>query len=302
MSRQKIYLLIFLLLTLINVGVFIFRNNFNYLPCATYSSLYASCNEQCVKKWKQYADDYSSELKEAKQITDSIVYRYSQTSDKIIAIENFLFAKFHSRIGQPTTDLMESPPLTQFKKLSLSDTMELWCGNFAQMFSLFSWSQGIVTRNIELLHKSNHHLMNECYIPETDSWMMVDITNNILGVTDKKGKFINLLAFKNSLKRKDAINILRKSYDSVQTVALVNETAPIQYGADDPINFYYYTDNYKAYTKQEKIKRYFLPKPWYETYQTSCTDNFAFFLKDALIFLWLVSFFVFLFTRTKFKS
>jgi hypothetical protein len=303
MSGRRIYLFIFILLTVINIVVFIFRNHFSYQPYADYNSLYAPCNDECVKKWKQYADDYASELKEAKQITDSVVQEFSRTSDKVIAIENFLYRRFHKQIGKPTIDLMTSSPLNQFKKLNSSDTIQLWCGNFAHMLSLFCWSQGIVTRNVELQHATDKHLLNECYLPESKSWMMADITNNLLAVTTQDEKFLNVISFKDSLKKKPKLNIIKSiGTNSLQTISLQSISMPVQYVSEDPIDFYHYTDNYKSYSATEKIKRYFLPVPWYETYEPKNPGNLPFYLKELLIFLWLVSFFVFLFSRTKFRA
>jgi hypothetical protein len=302
MHRKRIYLFLFLLLTFANIAVFILRDQFTYQPLAGYNALYAPCNESCFAKWRQYADDYSSELKEAKQITDPVIQGYSQTSDKVIAIENFLYAKFHKQMGRPTVGLMESSPLAQFKKLDSSGSIQLWCGNFAHMLSLFCWSQGIVTRNVELQHAADKHLLNECYLPELKLWMMADITNNMLAVTTGNGKFLNVISFKNSLEQKPMFNIIQSTgTGSLQTDSLRSIKIPVQYVAADPVNFYHYTDNYKAYSIAEKIKRYFLPVSWYETYESKSTGNLTFYLKEMLILLWLVSFFVFLLTRTKFR-
>lgn len=302
MPRKRIYLFIFLFLTVANIVIFILRDHFSYQPIAGYNALYAPCNESCLQKWKQYANDYSSELKEAKQIIDPVVKGNSRTSDKVIAIENFLYREFHKQMGRPTLDLMNSSPLNQFKKLSSSDSIKLWCGNFAHMLSLFCWSQGIVTRNVELQHIGDKHSLNECYLPESRSWMMADITYNLLAVTGQNGQFLNVVSFKESLKEKRQFTVKQSvGIDSLHTVPVSSVNIPVQYVADDPVNFYHYTDNNKSYTTVEKIKRYFLPVSWYETFKQK-TGNLAFYLKEILIFLWLVSFFVFLFSRTKFRA
>lgn len=304
MSRKRISLFIFLFITLLNIAVFIFREHFNYEPYSVYHDLYSACNEQCAQKWEQYADEYSSELKEAKKITDSVVSQYSQTSDKVIAIENFLYGQFHKQLGKPTVDVMNSSPLNQFKKLKASDTAQLWCGNFAHMLSIFCWAQGIVTRNVELKHAAGNHLLNECYLPESGSWMMADITNNLLSATDNKGNFLNVISFKDSVKKNTEICITQSSGDGskLQTTSLNSVKLPEVYIDETPAYFYHYTDNNKSYAAVEKIKRYFSPVSWYETYQPNNKGNPGFYLKEILIFLWLVSFFVFLFSRTKFRS
>lgn len=281
--------------------VFAFRDNFSYKPYSDYTSLYEACNESCEKKWKQYADDYSFELKEAKQITDPVVEGYAHTSDKVLAIELFLYNRFHNQLGLPAPAIQQSSPLIQFKKLSASDTAQLWCGNFAQMLSLFCWSQGIVTRNIELMYAGDHHVVNECYLPETKSWMMADITTNLLSVTDQNKNLLNVILFKESLKSNARLSVMQADGQQLVKAELKIRRIAKQYLADDPINFYYYMDNRKAYTLSKKIKRYFLPVSWYETYEYKKASNLAFYLKEIFIFLWLVLFFVFLFIRPKHK-
>src|SRR6476620_5745632 len=74
MRKRKITLIICLVLTTINIMVFISRKNFEYYPFATYSELYAPCDEDCVKKWSQFQNDYpATELVEARKISDSII-------------------------------------------------------------------------------------------------------------------------------------------------------------------------------------------------------------------------------------
>src|SRR5207302_7834209 len=111
------------------------------------------------------SDLYSdSEFRQAKIISDYITASSKDVKEKLMALGSFLVDHFHSRLGKPSPSLLRASPLTQFRSLSASDTSQLWCGNFAEIFSFFCWSQGIVCRNIEIMNPGDRHVVNECYV------------------------------------------------------------------------------------------------------------------------------------------
>src|SRR3982751_1261019 len=178
-----------IILTIINIGILIFHDHFHYKPYASYESLYDDCDDGCIKKWSLFRDDYpSAELQEAKRISDSVIgLRDISTTDKILKIAGFVHQRFIAQSGRPSIELLNASPLKQYKMLCASDTLELWCGNFAAIFSYFCWSEGIVTRNIEILNPADHHIVSECYIPETRKWALIDPTNNLLQLKGNQG-------------------------------------------------------------------------------------------------------------------
>lgn len=298
MRFRKLSFIVFILLTIVNGAIFIFRDHFTYQPYADYASLYPAYDEDhtSLSKWEQAKEDYSpDELKEAKSITDTIASD-QPTIIRAIGIGGFLCNRFLKQLGNPSSDIRTASPLVQFKKLSADPSKQLWCGNFAQMFSLFCWSQGIVIRTIEIMYPGDHHILNECYVPETKKWMMIDLTNNF--IPEKKNEPIDLVAFKQFLAQGKGVAVLPLS----NSQQLSRQGAPKQYLGNHPIYYYHYVNDKKAYSTSNKIKCYFLPVSWYDIFDDNRHSNFTFYLKQIFSLLWVVSLIAFVFSRTKFKT
>jgi hypothetical protein len=287
--RRKLILL-FLLLTLANLFIFFFRDDFQYQPYASPASLYAPCDDQCMEKWNQYVIDFpKEELAAAKEISDSIVSGKLNTAEKILALGSFIYDRFNGQMGRPSAELLRSSPLTQFKMLSSSDSVKLWCGNFAEMFSWFCWSQGIVCRNIEVMNPGDHHVLNECYLPEAGRWMMVDLTNNLL-MTESNQRQLNLYEFMNALKKGEGLMGVRSSGGSLRHQVIDTSESYIQkfYQEDHPYFYYHRVDNQKIYRTGSKLVRYFLPISWYDILELKKQSNLPFYLKEVFSLLWLI--------------
>lgn len=305
MRRKKSITIILLVLTAINIAIFIFRDHFYYSSYGDDASLYGSCDQSCFKKWELYKNDYPAEdLREAKRISDSIIGdKNISAGDKIIRIGNFVYHRFKNQNGRPNTDLLTASPLTQYKMLCSSDTLQLWCGNFAEIFSYFCWSQGIAARNIEIMNPGDHHVLTECYVQDMRQWIMVDPTNNLLTVTNGK-KILNLQTFKEGIQKKTALFEWQLSGDSVIYKSIDTNAAFIRnyYSKENPCYYYHRVDNEKAYRMTDKIKRYILPVSWYDIYDNKGQTNTGFYLKLIFMIAWIISFFVFILSRTKFRT
>ena len=192
--------------------------------------------------------------------------------------------------------------MKQYRMLCASDTFELWCGNFAEIFSFFCWSQNVVTRNIEILNPADHHIVNECYVPETRKWVLVDPTNNLLQLKSSQG-ILNLQSFIQAIQKKAEITVLKIS-DSLTKFPLDSSAKYVRnyYNGHFPCYYYHRIDNKKAYQVSNKIKQYLLPVSWHDIYDNNGHGNFAFYLKVFFILFWLISFFVFIIRRTKFRT
>ena len=71
MTRTSV--LIFVLLSVVNLTVYFFRDHFQYRPYAGYDQLYGFCDDGCSTKWRQFVSAYpETEFKEAKRLADSI--------------------------------------------------------------------------------------------------------------------------------------------------------------------------------------------------------------------------------------
>lgn len=301
---KKKQTIILVILTVVNIVIFVFRDHFIYKPYSNYKDLYVCTEPICLEKWSLFRNDYPvDELKKAKHISDSVIGKNSiSTQEKISKIGSFVHNRFKNQVGKPNQEVLTASPMNQYNLLSSSDSLKLWCGNFATMFSWFCWSQGIVTRNIEIMNLADHHVLNECFIPETNEWQMVDPTNNLLKLQSGE-KILNLRTFKEALNKNEHVTV---SYEDrwmgSLRVSPQSNYVMKYYKPDHPHFYYHRIDNEKAFSTSNKIKHYFLPVSWYEIYKTEGDNNLAFYVKQSFILLWLISFFVFIISRTKFRT
>jgi hypothetical protein len=153
------------------------------------------------------------------------------------------------------------------------------------------------------MKKGDHPVLNECYIPEMGRWMLVDLTNNILAVRNKNGAFLDLVAVRDSVWKKSIFTIYRSESDSISHQDTGSDDQALQefYSGDYELYYYERVNNAKIYRLNEKIQRYFFAGSWYDIYDVESRSNWLFQLKRILFCCWILSFFVFLITRAKFK-
>jgi len=282
--------ILFCFFSILNLVIFFFRDKFNYHRFATTSSL----NSSDVDKWRRFIDDLPKEqLTEAKDILDSLHVDSSTPVSKILTIGGMLHNRFHKQIGSPSVLLDSKTPLDQFKKLSSSDTVRLWCGNFAIIFAFFCWADGVPCRVIEIMNPGDHHVLNECYLSGTNQWVVADVTNNNLLVLNQKNNvYIDLINLRSSA-QKELVTIQAKD-NSMERNPLNPDFYTRYFGNKNPINYYYRIDTRKVYKTGEKVKRYFFPISWYEEMNSPARGNWLFYVKQLFILFWLISFVLFL--------
>ncbi|MFL5773243.1 MAG: hypothetical protein ACJ75F_08805 [Flavisolibacter sp.] len=291
-------------LTATNLLIYIFRDQFQFMPYATKSGLYSTCGQECMNTWQTFRDDYpATELDEAKHLTDSVIGDEQSTSKKVLAIGRFIYQRFYKQAGTPPSALNEASPMEQYKMLSASDSLQLWCGNYASMFSWFCWSQGIITRNVEIMRPGDRHVLNECYLGETGQWVMSDITHHLFLMRDSTGNFLNIEDFREGLRNKTPM-VSYSDQDTSLSIANVDTGATAirkYYKPTYPLFYYHRLNNSKVYSPSMKIKRYLLPVSWFDILDDEPHSNAFFYIKEVFLFLWVITLFVFLVTRTKFR-
>lgn len=281
--RKNHIAVLFSFLSIINLVIFFYRDRFIYHKYSTYSSLYSSD----TTRWRKFIDDYpKQELVEAQIILDSLHIDDQPTSVKVLEIGKFLYNKFKKQLGESSNQLVSASPLTQYKILRSSDTIELWCGNFAEMFTFFCWSRGIASRVIEIMNPGDHHVLNESYLPETQEWAVIDLTNNNLLIRKSNG-YANLLDLRDSPGQ--TLSSLQASDSSIASHPFDATFYNKYFGNKNPIHYYYRTNNSEVYSRGEKIKRYFLPYSWYEEVTENQQGNWRFYIKQLFILLWLIN-------------
>lgn len=286
--RHKTVLFLFLLLSILNGFIFYFKDRFQYIPYASYNKLYKPCNDDCLKKWHQYVIPYGTqELQTASHIAATFDSSKTSTLDKIVSISQHLYEKFHAQNGKPSEAVNSATPIGTYHILSSNKREELQCGQYAQMFSFFCWSQNIICRNIEIMRPDDHHVINECYVPELNKWVMVDVLSGFY-LSRAQNQYLDIQQFLKVLETNQPIAVLISQNNKLQTVNLQENFPQVRYYYKSiyPFYYYYFTDLKMAYGRMDKLKRYVLPQSWFEVYTPVKQWNILFYIKEGFLILW----------------
>jgi hypothetical protein len=288
MVNKKISVTLFLIFTLANILIYLNRDYFLYQPFVDYNSLYKGKNSS-PSKWNSFTSKYSeSEKIETKRLTDSIIGREKNTIIKAFILANYLHNRFKNQIGKPSYELSGLSPIGQYKLLCSNANEKLWCGTFAEMFSYFCFIQHIPCRYIEIMQPGDHHVVNECYIPETNEWVMMDLTFNMLLIKSNVGTYLNVVSFKNKIKESASGESLFKNQTNLSRNSILH-----YYNNNYPLYYYNTIEINKVYSFGSKLVRYFLPISWYKIYIDHGKNNILFYSKVAIFLIWLFSCFTF---------
>jgi transglutaminase-like putative cysteine protease len=283
-SYRKKALLIFGILSVLNIIIFYYRDSFQYIPYSNYNSLYMPYDSSGTNKWKESYDNLDKkEIWEADSIlqTNTDIKGKTSTIEKVLTIGNYIYNEFHAQTGMPSQNSLYLSAIPLYRFLIQNRKEELWCGQYASLMLTFCWSQNIATRYIEIFHPGNHHVINECYIPELGKWIMIDLTNNILMAATKQKTYLNSVDFHHNVNSTQEISIISSVNNKIgQTLLNKNNSFVTTYFKDnDQYYFYHHIDLNKAYCPAEKVKRYLLPIHWYEIYSNKQSNNYLFIIK-----------------------
>jgi hypothetical protein len=296
---RNVATILFFVITTINLAIPLYKDKFIYHKFATQSSLYSAD----TLKWKKVIYDYpKQELIEAKAILDSLPdFKHKSSSSKILEIGKLFYQRFHNQIGKPSPFAAPASPLNQFKNASASDSTRLWCGDFASMFVFFCWAEGIPCRVIGIMNPGNHHVLNECYLKESNEWVLADVTtNHLLFFNKNRSRFENLLNVRDALL--DSLQSFQLDGGEIVTTPFARGFYNRYFGNGKPLHYYYRINSSEIYKQGEKIKRYLLPVAWYEEIRGTHPSNFWFYVKQFFALLWLISFAVLIKKMTRSKS
>lgn len=243
--------------------------------------------------WKQ-----ASPLTTEREITDvksslkqiGVLSGESDISN-IKKIANFILGELQSKQGTPG-DVMDT--LSPLKKMdyALKNKSKVWCGDLAEIFSLYANTAGITTRLVCTEGDANGipksgHSFNECYIPELNQWVFVDLTSGIVLVENKHGNYLNAIDFYNAhLLHSFDLNITKFENDSLcQTNYQANNSFYKDYFNRETYFVFYNATQFSKdlYSFKNKWQRYFLKHPTFSLYANSAnTNNTLFYRKQAL--------------------
>jgi len=285
-GNRKFPLILFGLLTVINAAIFLRRQNFDYKPYAEEAVLYKPASGE----WNPFFTDFPAEGRaQANQFLDSLLKGTDTAAQvQVKRIGTFLYNQFRKQLGKPALHDSLQDPWDMYRFFAADSSRKLWCGHLAMMFNYFCLARGIETRMIEIMKPGDHHVVNECYLPAIQQWVLVDITYNQLLVSEENGKPFGLSVFRRMQGRPVTLQV-QAANDSIRYMHPDTGYVRNYYHTGDPA-FYYYTVNPKVvYRAPEKIRRYFLPESWYRILAAAPTSNFLFYLKQGLVLAWLIS-------------
>ena len=278
---------------------FIKRNQFgNYTLRSSYDDLYpqGGTDQKELTKWQKSWQQYSSDEKEAGKKLSAIeagIEENEPVLSKTVKIGEWLIRSFWDcPSGQPVDSVNKLRPIELYKVAKALHS-PVWCGTYSSLFLFFCICHNITCRYIESIGGPDHHVVNECYIPELRQWIIIDLTHKILNASDDKGNYLNsgdiIMSYKEDHRRN--INVLYMKGISEMTHSTINsiKTEWEQYlGKKNTLRYYYVIDLKMVYTAREKIKRYLFPGGWYEIFPADNNSNTLFYIRSSLLFVWLL--------------
>jgi hypothetical protein len=279
----------FLILSVLNVVIFYFREAFAYVPVATHETLYENHTDKNLNKWIRFSEDYPAEEEtEAKQISSNWFDEKDVTTlDSVLKIANKIHNNFNKQTDRPSLFLELQSPLNKYKTLLKDSTEKLWCGTYSQIFNFFCLSNNILSRYIEIINPGDHHVLNESYLPDRKKWVMIDVTFNINAPKNDKNQLLNLIEFASELRNNSLP--FKYPYTHLDTVTKKHHEILNYYIPDRPYYYHFYIDNRVAYKFENKLARYLFPVSWYTIFTYAPVSNYMFGIKIALIYLWVAS-------------
>lgn len=268
------------------MAVFLRRGTADDQPRRTETQLYQAAGTE----WNNYFTDFSKEgQKQSIRFTDSLLQgRDTNRLNQIRVIGSFLYQQFAPQLGRPSGKEDYQDPWEMFGYYREDRSRKLWCGHLSMMFTYFCLAQGIETRMIELMKEGDHHVVNECYLPATGQWVLVDLTYDQLFVS-QDDQLLGLAAFRRIQGRSDLRLTIQAAGDSNRSIRMDTGYIRNYYGPDIPACYYKTVNPAVVYSTTAKIKRYLWPDPWYYILSEQPAALFPFYLRLGLLAAWLVS-------------
>lgn len=293
---RKLPLIVLGLLSVINAVFMLRRQSTDDEPRRSEAALYNSPGLE----WNRYFTDFpKTGQQQTIRFTDSLLQGHDTSRfNKIRLIGSFLYQEFAPQLGKPSGQEDYSDPWEMFSYYRADRSRKLWCGHLSMMFTYFCLAQGIETRMIELMKEGDHHVVNECYLPASGNWVLVDLTYDQLFVSHDD-HLLGLAAFRRMQGRSDVLLNVQVTAGGNRQLRMDTGYVRNYYAADIPAYYYKTVNPAVVYSTTAKIKRYLWPDPWYFVLSERPAVVFPFYLRLGLLAAWLVSFLWVLFSLIK---
>jgi hypothetical protein len=282
MKRHPYLLLFTLALLAANSILFLKREGFAYQDYSSEETLYKK-----PERWDGLADDLSEDDRKAaadELRAAGLATGGRSTESSVIAITDYLARRLaRNPQGPPSAATLARSDYRAYLYLCERPNESLQCGTYSRTVLLFCLAAGIRTRYVHLVNPGNDHVFNECYLPETGRWMLVDLSNNQLSAR-LDDRALTALEFRRAVQSRQAITVSRGGAGGIRTEPLNGDAGYVRtYYARQVPYFYYHTLDLEAvYSPRNKLARYFLPVSWYEIYTETPGSNAPFYARLAI--------------------
>jgi hypothetical protein len=241
--------------------------------------------------WKK--DNRMEQSSVSRFVIDSAgVTNSDNTEQKILKIGRLVLAGMPPDSGKPSDSISALHPFDQYKAAKAGKA-NLWCGNYAAIFSCFAAAVDIPTRTVftgtskENLGLGNH-VFCEAYLKEEDRWVYVDLTSNTI-LVQQAGKSMNvvdlqrLLRYPWTTQHLTAYSVIN---DSLQNVFFdsVSGNARYYFTPNTFFTFFYkdYFSKYSGAGLVQRIKNLFITRPMYAVYSDNLPGRNYHFLARVI--------------------
>lgn len=228
-----------------------------------------------------------------KYLTDSIkIFNTDKTSDKVIKIARYIIQATLSHAGAPSKKIEELNPIQQLDEFR-SGRSNLWCGNYAYLFTFFATKAGVPVRTVACegglpgMKTGVTHVFNEVFLSEENSWAYVDLTMQNIFVK-KDEQFLNAIQIHSLFKLTGKIpaNFTATCFskDTVEIRPYNDVSYLTKYYFHNSNEFHYLYSNYFIASLSgnalERFTKFFYSKPYYAVYSDNISfENYQFYCR-----------------------
>ncbi len=280
-NRNKKLVLIFIILSVLNVLIFIYREYFQFNPFKNYKELYLNDSGN----WNIEFKKVQASLPEFESEKNKWYAPSSSTETRAIAIGNMIYASFQSKIGSNYIKEEYEGFASEIPVLNSNNIIE--CGTISNVFTFYCSMEGIKSRNIEIMKPGDHHVLNEFFDDKSNKWRAMDITHGLMDVRDIHLNPLNLIELKNQVNSANSLLIKDEKtgiYDTLNSSGIPGYRF---YRENHPLYYYHSGVNQEVvYSISQKIKRYVFPVSWYSIYKDKPYINLPHYFKMLTLFCW----------------
>lgn len=216
------------------------------------------------------------------------------SAKKVQQIFIYLHKKLFAQRGQPDAATLQLNTFEQYKAALAGK--KIWCGIYANIFTMFVVKAGIPCRFLEMKNDFGNiagstHEVSEYFCAEKTQWVAVDLMFNIIQTSNANGSILNTVEVKNTAAYDSSVKVLQVQGDSLMSNAFSKMELPFFdfYGRDKDLYLYNTTAAKFNAGIFKKIKNHITKTYWYGCYSDiKIVENLKFYIKQAAIILLII--------------